>query len=221
MINKIYKGDCLDIMDDLIKNNIKIDAIITDPPSLYLNHKLDKKFNEEDFFEKCYKILDNGYIAFFGRGTSLYRWVTICEKIGFRLKEEIIWNKSPSSSPLHKLQRVHDLCLIMKKKNSKVNSNDLFIDRMKYLNSNSIQKLSNDLKRLISEMLKTKMELLVELLTNENDTVLDPFMGSGTTPVSCINTNRQYIGTELDQDYFNIATKRVNEAIKEQKSKLF
>jgi DNA modification methylase len=47
------------------------------------------------------------------------------------------------------------------------------------------------------------------LTTNENDVVLDLFMGSGTTAVACINTNRQYIGFELDTNYFNIANKRI------------
>lgn len=47
---------------------------------------------------------------------------------------------------------------------------------------------------------------------NENDTVLDPFMGSGTTGVACINTNRNFIGIELNEEYFNIAKKRIEEA---------
>jgi DNA modification methylase len=45
-------------------------------------------------------------------------------------------------------------------------------------------------------------------------TVIDPFMGSGSTGVACINTGRKFIGIELDKEYFDIATKRINEAIK-------
>lgn len=51
---------------------------------------------------------------------------------------------------------------------------------------------------------------LVLLLSNENDVILDPFMGSGTTGVSCINTNRKFIGIELNKDYYNIAKTRLN-----------
>ena len=47
--------------------------------------------------------------------------------------------------------------------------------------------------------------------SNECDTILDPFMGSGTTGVACANTKRKFIGMELDQDYFNIAKKRIEE----------
>ena len=47
--------------------------------------------------------------------------------------------------------------------------------------------------------------------SNEDDVVLDPFMGSGTTGVACINTNRNFIGIELDENYFEIAKKRIEE----------
>jgi len=45
--------------------------------------------------------------------------------------------------------------------------------------------------------------------SNEGDTVLDPFIGSGTTAIACINTNRNYIGFELDTGYFNLANERI------------
>ena len=47
--------------------------------------------------------------------------------------------------------------------------------------------------------------------SNEGDIVLDPFMGSGTTPVACVETNRHYIGFEIDENYYNIACKRLDE----------
>lgn len=53
------------------------------------------------------------------------------------------------------------------------------------------------------------IEYLVKTLTNENDVVLDPFMGSGTTGVACKKLNRQFIGIELDKEYFKIAQKRI------------
>jgi len=52
-------------------------------------------------------------------------------------------------------------------------------------------------------------EYLIKTYTNEGETVLDNCMGSGTTAIACINTNRQYIGFELDTGYFNIATERI------------
>ena len=56
------------------------------------------------------------------------------------------------------------------------------------------------------------MEYLIKTYTNEGETVLDFTMGSGTTGVACKNLNRKFIGIELDQYYFNIAKKRIEEA---------
>ena len=53
------------------------------------------------------------------------------------------------------------------------------------------------------------MEYLIKTYTNEGDIVLDNCMGSGTTGVACKNTNRNFIGIELDEKYFNIAKDRI------------
>ena len=56
------------------------------------------------------------------------------------------------------------------------------------------------------------LEYLIRTYTNQNETVLDNCMGSGSTGVACINTNRNFIGIELDQKYYNIAKTRLQEA---------
>ena len=55
-------------------------------------------------------------------------------------------------------------------------------------------------------------EWLIKTYTNENDLVLDNCIGSGVTAVSCVNTRRNYIGFELNEDYFNISVERVKNA---------
>lgn len=50
---------------------------------------------------------------------------------------------------------------------------------------------------------------LVSLFTNENETICDPFMGSGTTGVACIRTGRKFIGIEIDPTYFKVACDRI------------
>ena len=57
------------------------------------------------------------------------------------------------------------------------------------------------------------MEYLIKTYTNEGDLVLDNCMGSGTTGVACKNVNRNFIGIEIDEGYFNMATKRIHDAI--------
>jgi len=56
-------------------------------------------------------------------------------------------------------------------------------------------------------------EYLIKTYSNENDIVLDNCIGSGTTAIACINTNRNYIGIEKEEKYFNIANERINKLI--------
>lgn len=54
------------------------------------------------------------------------------------------------------------------------------------------------------------IERIIKLTTKEGDVVLDPFMGSGTTALACLNTNRMFVGFEIDKKYFDIANERIN-----------
>ena len=62
------------------------------------------------------------------------------------------------------------------------------------------------------------MEHLIKTYTNEGETVLDNCMGSGTTAIACINTNRNYIGFELDEEYYNLANERISKTLKSETS---
>jgi site-specific DNA-methyltransferase (adenine-specific) len=59
-------------------------------------------------------------------------------------------------------------------------------------------------------------ERILALISNPGDTIYDPFMGSGSFGVACINTGRKYIGSEMKQEYFDIACKRIKEATEQQ-----
>ena len=58
------------------------------------------------------------------------------------------------------------------------------------------------------------LEYLIKTYTNEGQTVLDNCMGSGSTGVACVNTNRSFIGMEIDEEYFNIAKNRIDECVR-------
>lgn len=57
------------------------------------------------------------------------------------------------------------------------------------------------------------LEYLIKTYTNEGETVLDNCMGSGSTGVACVNTGRKFVGIELDENYFNIAKNRIEQAL--------
>lgn len=275
---QIEQGDCLELIKSI--PNKSIDMILTDPPYLYLKHKLDASFPEQKFFEECYRVLkDNSILVFFGRGKSFYKWNYICEQIGFEFKEEIIWYKKYCSSPVLTLQRVHETISVLQKGNR--NLNKVYIDKVESDSQLNPQAIENDLKRLISELNKIKthedfikfmsgdysdtrkkigitigtalknkniayqtfdthnkgkilssiipqgrehytmehptqkpvhlLEKLILLCSDEANTILDPFMGSGSTGVSCLMTNRNFIGYEILPEYFSLAQKLIEQ----------
>ena len=88
---------------------------------------------------------------------------------------------------------------------------------------NTIQFSNSDKTKILHPTQKPVplLEYLIKTYTNEGDVVLDNTMGSGTTGVACVNTNRNFIGMELDDKYFEIAKARINEATTAKQLTLF
>lgn len=150
----IHHIDCLEFMRGMVERGEKVDAIITDPPYLYLNHKLDRSFNEREFFELASKITDK--IIFFGRGDSFYRWNLLCAEFGLKFKEEIVWDKGQSSSPFTRIARVHESISIRVKKNKNINR--VYLNALKhYKNNGQLEKILDDFKSIFSELVKNQV----------------------------------------------------------------
>lgn len=109
---QLFNCDNLELMAKMEDNSV--DVILTDPPYLYLkNQKLEREFDEDLFFSECKRLLTkNGFIVIFGRGTSFYRWNTILSELGFSFKEEIIWDKMRTTSPVTPIGRRHETIAI-------------------------------------------------------------------------------------------------------------
>lgn len=138
-------GDCIEFMRGMVERGERVNAIITDPPYLYLNHKLDRQFNEREFFELASKITDK--IVFFGRGDSFYKWNLLCAEFGFEFKEEIIWDKRRVSNPTNPLKRIHETISVRMKKGNRINR----VKEEKYkrdYKKGDIQKLFDDFLRM-------------------------------------------------------------------------
>ena len=143
-----------------------VDVILTDPPYLYLkNQKLERPFDEQLFFSECKRVLTkNGFIVMFGRGTSFYRWNTILDDLGFTFKEEIIWNKSYSTSPLMALSRIHETVSIFTKGKGKINRVKVPYMEMK---SHDLESVIGDVKRMRSILKNTKsLDAVLAFLEN-------------------------------------------------------
>jgi len=153
-------GDCtlyLGMMEDTIGNIERVDHILTDPPYQYIKtHSFDKEFNERFFFENARRLLlDNGFIALFGRGTSFYRWNTRLADLGFIFKEEIVWDKRYTTAPCIALSRVHETVSLHTKKTGKIRRSKVpYVEQKQF----DIESVVNDIKR-IKSAIKTEIGL--------------------------------------------------------------
>ena len=132
-----------------------IDIICIDPPYLYLkNQKLEREFNENKFFEQCKRVLTkDGFIIMFGRGVSFYRMNCILNDLGFNFKEEIIWNKEMTASPLLPLSRVHETVSIFTKGKGVIRKNKVPYMEMR---EKDFSKILDDVNRLKQILKNTK-----------------------------------------------------------------
>lgn len=226
---KLYQGDCLDII-----NNIEVvDCIITDIPyniSKKNNFKTmkdrtgrngidfgewDKGFEEENLIQFIPLIKSGGSFILFHSFEQFGELKEIFENNGLMLKDKLIWEKTnpmPRNRDRRYISNIEILSWYVKPKNKWT------FNRQNGKYESSVLKYPSEsgggFRRYHPTQKNLKMiEYLIKIHTNENDVVLDPFMGSGTTGVACMNLNRRFMGIELDESYFNIAKNRIEEAL--------
>lgn len=113
----------------------------------------------------------------------------------------IVWDKG-NSLPTQYYMNSYELILMLRKgKARKINN----------MGTKNILRIPNILgnKQHPTEKPVELMQILIENSSNENDIILDPFFGSGSTAVSCIESNRKFIGCEIDKKYYEIARNRL------------
>lgn len=209
MTIQLYCGDCLEIMKSI--HDKSIDAVITDPPYGINYQPTWKKWNGDG----CdYKPIENdnhdfdplpflGFKTVVLFGANYYSdrlpiggWICWDKRLDEKKDKmigasfELAWFRSVNTTRKSKMIRVLHGGVI---------------------NADSVN--GNNEKRLHPTQKPIEvMARIIKDLTNEGDTILDPFMGSGTTGVACVQTGRNFIGIEIDTGYFKIAEKRIHEA---------
>lgn len=145
MRSELYNIDCLEYMKTLPDESV--DVICTDPPYKYLDHKLDRDFDEQVFFDEAVRLLkDGGWIILFGRGTSFYRWNTMLHERGMVFKEEVIWNKQYGGTVFNALNRMHETISISVKRKGNLFKNKVpYIEKREY----NTDEMRQDIKRLL------------------------------------------------------------------------
>lgn len=187
-------------------------------------------------FQETYRVLVNGgraciNIANLGRKPyiPLSDYVSkITLDIGYHMRGEIIWNKAASASPSTAwgswisasnptLRDVHEYILIFSKgdyKREKKAFQDNTISRDDFMAwTKSIWTFKAESAKRIGHPAPFPVDLphrLIQLLSYTNDVVLDPFMGSGTTGVAALRSNRRFVGFDTHPDYIALAEKRLS-----------
>ena len=230
-------GDCLEVMKTIEDNSI--DAIITDPPYGTTACKWDSVIDFNLMWEQLNRIIKtNGAIVLFGsepfssalRMSNIknykYDWVWYKnQRTGFQSAKfqpmksyetiSVFYKKCGGYYPIktkrkgakagnktNKSGEVYGGSIYERpKQDDKINPHNV-IDFIKTLHG-------SDKREHPTQKPVALMEYLIFTYTNENETVLDFTMGSGSTGVAAKNTNRNFIGIELDENYFNIAVKRI------------
>jgi len=105
---ELWLGDCMEMMKSLPDGSI--DIVLTDPPYMYLKHRLDRPFDLDAVYREMARLLNpaRGAVIVFGRGPSFYRTGALLENMGLRFMEEVVWHKARRSSPVTPLGRVHE-----------------------------------------------------------------------------------------------------------------
>ena len=234
---ELHHDDCLNALKNIPDGSV--DMILCDLPYGTTACKWDSIIPFEPLWEQYNRIIkDNGAIVLFGSEPFSTKLRNSNLKM---FKYDWIWEKEQGANfMLCKYQpyKVHEIISVFSKNkhryfpqmtegkpyvSGKGTSGDITRNVRKIQTKNngtryprSIQRFNKDKTR--GSLHPTQkpvalLEYLIKTYTNENDVVLDNCMGSGSTGVACVNTNRNFIGIEIDENYFNIAEKRINEAL--------
>jgi DNA modification methylase len=229
-LNKTYNGNCLELINNLDDNSI--DCVITSPPYFNSSHKYQRGNGfhySNDVGEPMYVIMDffqlvknkvkeNGTICFnlgFSYGeTGVMRPFDIINRVrnkyGYFINDIIIWHKNNPIPMQKRLTNAIEYIFIL----NKVPKCNYYTEKY----SHNVWKFPVSSKRTNHNAV-FPLELPIRCLkhfTKENDIVLDPFMGSGTTAEACVNLNRNFIGFEINQEYCDIANNLKTNTIQKQ-----
>lgn len=236
---KVFNEDAIGIMDKLIHKGYKVDCIITDPPykitargnggnsgGMFQKKEVNngKVFETndleiEDWLPKLYDLLkEQSHCYIMTNNKNITNYLKVIDEMyfnddkkqKFHFIKNLIWVKDNKIMGQTYMSQFEYIIMLRKGSHKRIN-NCGDSDVLQYKN----KKLKKENGKTIHDTEKPvdMMELLIKNSTNIGDIVLDPFMGIGSTGIGAINTGRKFVGIELDENYFEIAEKRISEAL--------
>jgi len=226
--NSILLGDCLELMKDIPDKSI--DLVLTDPPYKVISggskskeagwhgSVLEKndgkifKYNDikfNDYLSELFRVLKDGSHCYvMVNFINLSELLIESKNAGFEQHNLLVWEKNNKVLNRWYMKNAEYILFLYKKPAKKINN----------VGTPTILRANNPTNKLHpTEKPIDLMEVLINNSTKRGDIVLDPFGGSGTTAIACLNTNRNYILMEKEEKYYNIIIDRINKKLEQQK----
>ena len=225
-MGKLINGNAIDFMKTL--KNESVDLIVTDPPypttkrggtgnsggmckkKEFSSGKVFKHNNLKpiEYIPEFYRILKDGsHCYIMTNHVNLYEMLTVAKESGLHFIKSLIWNKGNKIMGQAYMSQFEYILFFRKGKFKKINkcgtADILDIPNKKTKGEDG--KNIHDTEKPVE-----LMKILIENSTQEGELVLDPFIGVGAVGIACKELNRDYIGIELDEKYYNIAYNRIN-----------
>ena len=226
-MGKLINGNAIDFMKTL--EDESVDLIVTDPPykvtargnagnsggmmqtKLSMQGKIFKHNDIKpiEYIPEFYRLLKDGsHCYIMTNHVNLQEMLNTATECGFHFIKSLIWNKGNKIMGQFYMSQFEYILFFRKGKGKKINK----CGTADILNVPNKKTKGEDGKNIHdTEKPVELMKILIENSSQEGELVLDPFLGVGATAMACKELNRDYIGVELDEKYYNIACKRVND----------
>jgi DNA modification methylase len=240
---ELYLGDSVSIMKEIVGDSI--DLILTDPPYNLGNFMKSRDTNlkkmRDNFFatagwdnleydewvismraflEQASRVIKHGgSMILFMSIIKVETIIKLAEEQGFYYKTTGIWHKSnpmPRNMNLHFVNSTEAwIYFTYKKRTGTFNNEGVLIHD--FIESSVTTSSERKYGKHPTQKPVKLMEHFIDLLSNPEETVLDPFMGSCSTGVAAYNLNRKFIGIDVNTDYYKIAENRINGVAKDER----
>lgn len=213
-LNRIYNEDCLEGMKRISDNTV--DLVVTDPPycigttsngqkGSWTDNNLIRPFFDA-YFRELKRVCKDKSELYINTDWRTYPFLYPIMQKYFNIKNLIVWDYEWIKAGSHyRFSHEFIIYAIQGDVKRKFSASERDIWRIRPINYTSKEKLHNAQKpiELVQKMIMNS--------SNEGDVILDTFMGSGTTAIACIENNRNYIGFEIDENYYQTALRRIED----------
>lgn len=220
---ELYQGDCLEVMENIASNSV--DLVVTDPPfktisggknskhvagwlTSFLKENDGKIFKHNDIKIKNYLpelvrvCKPNAHLYIMTNNLNLRELLNQANENNLKLHNVLCWRKNTCTANRWYMKEIELVVMFYKGKAFPINK----------MNSKQIYESNNPRNKIHpTEKPVDLMQHYIENSSQIGQTVLDPFMGSGTAGIACLASGRRFVGIELDSDYFKLAKDRIYE----------